>query len=108
MSAMSKGNWCEFGQPFNEGLSAKATTPKNAQRIRVQKLKNGKGGKTVTVVTGLELDEAALRALLKSFKSRCGTGGTLKGDRLELQGDQVKILLEVLHDDGYRPKRAGG
>ena len=105
---MSKGNWCEFDHPLNEALPAKAKTPKTAQKVRVQKLKYGKGGKTVTLIKGLELDEASLRGLLKTLKARCGTGGTLKGDCLELQGDQVNTLLELLNADGYRPKRSGG
>ena len=105
---MSKGNWCEFDQPLNEALPAKAKTPKTAQKVRVQKLKNGKGGKTVTVIKGLELDEVALRGLLKTLKARCGTGGTVKGDCLELQGDQVKMALAILVSKGYQAKKSGG
>ena len=76
--------------------------------MRVQKTRGGKSGKTVTVISGLKLDEADRRSLLKRLKSSCGTGGTAKGEFLELQGDQVMALLEFLRKEGYRPKKSGG
>ena len=76
--------------------------------MRVQRTKAGKGGKLVTAISGLEAPEAERKALLKTLKARAGTGGTLKDDLIELQGDQVAVALEVLQQAGYRPKQAGG
>ena len=68
-----------------------------------------KGGKTVTVIRGLELDAAGLQgAAEESSKHRIGSGGTAKDGVIELQGDQVELALELLTKEGYRPKRAGG
>ncbi|MHC4777214.1 MAG: hypothetical protein ACYTFG_01415 [Planctomycetota bacterium] len=64
-------------------------------KTRLEKRK----GRTVTVVTGLGLEAEALKVLAKSWKKRLGSGGTVKGDELELQGDvreTVKILLAEL------------
>ncbi len=106
---MPKGNWSEFhNPPTTKFYSAKPLSEKSEQRVRVQSTRSGKKGKTVTVISGLELDDAQARTLLKSLKASCGTGGTVKGDVLELQGDQVTSVIELLQREGYRPKRAGG
>ena len=82
--------------------------PKAQQPVRVQPTRGGKGGKTVTVIRGLELDPAGFKSLLKKLKTRIGSGGTVKAGVIELQGDQVDLALELLTKEGYRPKRAGG
>ena len=74
----------------------------------MQPTRGGKGGKTVTVIRGLELDPNELKALLKKLKTRIGSGGTAKDGLIELQGDQVELALELLTKEGYRPRRAGG
>jgi translation initiation factor 1 len=106
----TKGGWQEFSRPEStaRGTAAAPATPKAQQRVRVQRTKAGKGGKLVTVISGLEAPEAERKALLKTLKARAGTGGTLKDDLIELQGDQVAVALEVLQQGGYRPKQAGG
>ena len=107
---MPKGGWQEFSS--NESLQrpapAAANHPKPQQTVRVQPTRGGKGGKTVTVIRGLELDAAGFKALLKKLKTRIGSGGTAKDGVIELQGDQVDLALKLLANEGYRPKRAGG
>ncbi len=107
---MPKGNWREFNNSLatvriNKSVSSEV---KSARDVHVQRTKTGKGGKTVTVIKGLNLDLSEAKSLLKKLKSSCGTGGTIKEDVLELQGDQVSVLLEILRKEGYRPKRSGG
>ena len=107
---MPKGGWQEFSS--DESLQrlplAAASTPKEQRMVRVQPTRCGKGGKTVTVIRGLELDAAGFKALLKTLKTRIGSGGTAKDGVIELQGDQVDLALDLLAKEGYRPKRAGG
>ena len=106
---MSKASWRKFDEPSRlRPDRARSFVDKAQLNIRVQKTRGGKGGKTVTVVSGLELDHAETRSLLKRLKTICGTGGTAKGQLLELQGDHVTALLELLRQEGYRPKQAGG
>ncbi|MFN5464693.1 MAG: translation initiation factor [Cyanobacteriota bacterium] len=106
----NKGGWQEFVRPESLARPAEATpsTPKPQQRVRVQRTKAGKGGKTVTLITGLELPEAEAQALLKQLKASAGTGGSLKQGVIELQGDQVSPALTALEKAGFRPKQAGG
>ena len=76
--------------------------------VRVGRETGGRGGKTVTVVRGLALDETALASLAKRLKAACGTGGTVKEGVLELQGDHRDTLVALLEKQGWRVKRAGG
>ena len=108
---MPKGGWQEFSSADSlqrpTGPAA-APTQKAEQMVRVQPTRGGKGGKTVTVIRGLELEPDGFKALLKKLKSRIGSGGTTKDGVIELQGDQVDLSLTLLTQEGYRPKRAGG
>ena len=108
---MPKGGWQEFSSADSlQRPSGPATEPtaKSQQIVRVQPTRGGKGGKTVTVIRGLELDAAGFKALLKKLKTRIGSGGTAKDGVIELQGDHTDLIIEILIDDGYKPKRSGG
>ena len=65
--------------------------------IRISRESKGRKGKGVTLVSGLELDLAELKALAKKLKALCGSGGTVKDGIIEIQGDhrdQVKQELD--------------
>ena len=47
-------------------------------------------------------------ALLKQLKAGLGTGGALKNDVIEIQGDHCDVIIAMLQGMGYKPKRAGG
>jgi translation initiation factor 1 len=76
--------------------------------VRVRRETKGRGGKTVTVIAGLPLDEAGIKALAGELKRRCGTGGTVKDGLVEIQGDHRELLLAELTARGYKAKAAGG
>ena len=76
--------------------------------VRVSRETKGRGGKAVTLVRGLALDDAALGALGKRLRTACGAGGTLKDGVLEVQGDHVDRVLAWLQQEGIGAKRAGG
>ncbi|MBN8493077.1 MAG: translation initiation factor Sui1 [Burkholderiales bacterium] len=76
--------------------------------VRVSRETKGRGGKAVTLVRGLPLDDAALAALGKRLRSACGAGGTQKDGVIEVQGDHVDRLMALLQAEGWRVKRAGG
>ena len=99
----------EFGAS-NEAAFEKAVPnlPPNQQNIRIQLSKKGRGGKTVTVVSGLQHDELALMALAKKLKAACGTGGSVQEDTIEIQGDHKVKLLELTIKLGYKAKISGG
>jgi len=76
--------------------------------VRVSRETKGRGGKGVTLVKGLPLDDAALVALGKRLKAACGSGGTVKDGTVEVQGDHCDRIIELLRAQGYTVKRAGG
>ena len=75
---------------------------------RVSRTSKGRGGKTVTLVSGLSLDEAALVQLGKILKAACGSGGTVKDGVIEVQGDHCDQVMQALSKQGFSAKRAGG
>ncbi|NJD91126.1 MAG: translation initiation factor Sui1 [Geobacter sp.] len=76
--------------------------------VRVRRESKGRGGKTVTVITGVPLNDTAVKVLATELKKRCGTGGTVKDGVIEIQGDHRELLLAELTSRGYRAKAAGG
>src|SRR5207302_6736693 len=80
----------------------------SATVVRLGRETKGRRGKGVTTVSDLPLNEAGLLDLAATLKQRCGTGGTVKNGRIEIQGDQRDRLAAVLESMGYRVKRVGG
>ncbi len=75
--------------------------------VRVSRETQGRKGKGVTVVRGLALDGVALTALAGRMKAACGSGGTVKGDTIEIQGEHRDRIVGMLQDAGWKVKRAG-
>lgn len=75
---------------------------------RVSREKQGRGGKTVTVVRGLALDAVPLSTIGKQLRAACGAGGTTKDGVIEVQGDHVERVMAWLTQAGHRVQRAGG
>ena len=107
---MSKGGWSEFNDPIKtiENDTQNSVTPKGKRQVRLERTRSGKKGKLVTVIKGLELTQVEAKKVLKNLKIACGTGGTLKEDFLELQGDQIAKTQDFLFKEGFRPKKSGG
>lgn len=70
--------------------------------------KAGRGGKAVSVVKQVMSPSQGKQALLKLLKTRLGTGGTLKDDVIEIQGDHRDAIVAILTELGYKAKRSGG
>ena len=76
--------------------------------VRVCREKNGRGGKTVTVLYGVPGSQGDRESLLKNLKQLCGCGGSMKGSFLEIQGDQREKIMAYLQEQGLKAKAAGG
>ena len=76
--------------------------------VRLQRETKGRGGKAVTVGTGVPLVGKELKALAKVLKQKCGVGGSLKGENIEIQGDQRDLIKAELEKRGFTVKIAGG
>ncbi|MGD0844648.1 MAG: translation initiation factor Sui1 [Geobacteraceae bacterium] len=86
----------------------KGTRPAGDGIVRVRRETKGRGGKTVTVVIGVPVDDTALKALAGELKRRCGSGGTVKEGIIEIQGDFCDLIIAELAGRGFTVKRAGG
>jgi translation initiation factor 1 len=76
--------------------------PPQQQKAIIQMERKGRGGKTVTVISGLVLRPEDLKALLKELKTTCGTGGTVKDGMIEIQGDHRAKISARLRALGYK------
>ncbi len=76
--------------------------------MRLHRETKGRGGKAVTLIRGVPLTGAELKQLAKVLKQRCGVGGAVKGDVIEIQGDQRDLLKTELEKKGYAVKISGG
>lgn len=76
--------------------------------LKVGRETAGRKGKGVTTVFDTPLSEASLLELAAKLKQKCGTGGTVKEGRIEIQGDQRDRIVAELEKLGYKVKRAGG
>ncbi len=113
MAAKPKKNriaYQEFGTNSNPDAFTRAVPdlPPQQQNIRIQATRSGRKGKTVTVITGLQHNSENLAKLLKNLKAQCGSGGTVKDNTLEIQGEHKKKLLDILTKLGYKAKISGG
>ncbi|RIK34706.1 MAG: hypothetical protein DCC57_24135 [Chloroflexi bacterium] len=98
-----------------EASSALPANPAAPLRTRQQNIpvlvtleRKGRGGKSVSVIKQVMSPPQGKQALLKLLKTRLGTGGTLKDDEIEIQGDHRDAIVAVLKELGYQAKRAGG
>ena len=105
-----KRGWQEFrpDRTPQRQRQPSGSQPPGRQQVRVQRSSRGRGGKTVTIITGLALPSEQLNALAKALKIATGTGGAVQGDAIVLQGDRVTVVLEQLARRGHQPKRSGG
>jgi translation initiation factor 1 len=106
----SHGRMCpDCNQPFDACTCPPAQCTGSGDGIvRVGRSTKGRKGKGVTVVTGLPLDGADLKALALKLKQKCGAGGTVKDGTIEIQGEHRDRLVTELQGLGYQVKRSGG
>ncbi|NAX05571.1 stress response translation initiation inhibitor YciH [Vibrio sp. V27_P1S3P104] len=75
--------------------------------IRIHKETKGRKGKGVSIIKGLDLDDAPLKLLAAELKKSCGCGGSLKDGEIEIQGDMREKLKQLLEKKGFVVKLAG-
>ena len=67
--------------------------------------KEKRRGKINTIIKEFYLPRDQLKALLGDLKSSLACGGAIKGNSIELQGDVVQKLKELLKTKGFRLKK---
>ena len=97
----------EFGDEESDSEET-SELPPNQHKLKIEVSKKGKGGKTVTIVSGFQVSIETLNSLTKVLKNQCGAGGALKDNSIEIQGDHRQKLLEIVTKLGYKAKLSGG
>jgi len=93
---------------FRTAIRAPVVAKPEAARVRVAREVSGRGGKAVSVISGLPLGPAALEELATRFKKLAGAGGAVRNGAIEIQGDHRDRLVAELQKLGYDAKRSGG
>jgi translation initiation factor 1 len=101
------------GQPHkqcrcDQSLTQRTETKKSDGIVRIMRDRKHRGGKTVTVISGVPASNEAIAALAQQLKKLCGSGGTVKDGVIEIQGDHCEKVQAKLSEMGYKVKRAGG
>jgi translation initiation factor 1 len=109
---MGKDDWrkllCPRCHQLKKTCTCKPEPPNKSTVVRVGRETKGRGGKGVTIISDLPLDEKGLAELATKLKTRLGTGGTVKDGRIEIQGDHRDRIVQEIEGMGYRAKKAGG
>ena len=95
------------GKPVKRAGAATPNVP-NDGFVRLHRDRKGRGGKTMTLITGVPGNPSALEDLATKLKRFCGSGGGVKGGVIEIQGDHRERLAVKLTELGYKVKLAGG
>jgi len=99
----STNNNFEFENEENE-----ETLAPNKQYLEAHFSNKGRGGKTVTIISGFVGKEDDLKSLGKLLKTKCGVGGSVKDNEIVIQGNYRDKIMEILKKEGYNVKRVGG
>jgi len=82
-----------------------STEIKEPNKHQLHFAKEKRRGKVVTIVKPFYLNKSDLEALVKILKKKLGTGGTIKENSLEFQGDIPEQVRKHLEELGYRFKK---
>ncbi len=82
--------------------------PPHQQTAGLVRERKGRGGKIVTIICDLQLNDEDLKSLSKLLKQACGAGGTVKDGVIEIQGDHRDKIAARLKESGYKVKLIGG
>ena len=96
-------------QSVRPQAARKEVPAKNRGRVDIKRTTAGRGGKTVTIITGFTgIGLPEKESLSKKMRNACGCGGTVKDGDIEIQGDQRETVARILTEAGFRPVFAGG
>lgn len=94
------------GWPADECTCSKKSEEKIPSKVvvKLRLEKKGRGGKEVTVLTGLPRNAEFLEGLAKDLRKALGTGGTAGETFIELQGDHRATLRGILSERDFLVK----
>jgi len=75
--------------------------------LNVRRLTSGKG-RTVIEVSGLPKSDKWCKDLAKALKKSLGVGGTYKNSYIEIHGEKINLVTDVLDKKNIKWKKTGG
>ncbi|MEK7487442.1 MAG: translation initiation factor [Planctomycetota bacterium] len=78
------------------------------QKLRFFLDRQGRKGKTMTVVEGIQASEKDRELWLKELKKLCGAGGNLIEGGLQIQGEHLAKTQDYFQKLGFSSKKKGG
>ncbi|HLR76179.1 MAG TPA: hypothetical protein VK106_00875 [Balneolaceae bacterium] len=72
--------------------------------VKIKLDRSGRRGKTVTMITNIQHNPQVIEQLEKKLKQKCGAGGTHYDKTIEIQGDHVSKIKDILKKEGYEVK----
>jgi translation initiation factor 1 len=87
-----------------EGKAAGPERKPKRGRVVLRRETAHRGGKVVTVVDDFatHLRVAEIEEIAHLLKTRCGCGGTVKDRTIEIQGERVSEIRELLESEGFQ------
>ena len=90
----------DFSKQLDEKEQPATVDPKQ-QKLRVSIVKKGRGGKTVTGISGFIGSEDDLKELGRLLKTKCGVGGAVKDGEILIQGEFKQRIIDLLKAEGF-------
>ena len=85
-----------LGEGFKDGV------------VKLTRQTKGRKGKGVIIIEGIVLPSDEFKKMAQTIKKKCGTGGAVKENTIEIQGDDREKVKSVVESLGYVCKLAGG
>lgn len=82
--------------------------PRGDGIVRIARQTNGRKGKGVCLISGIDADDQTLVSIAAQLKKKCGCGGAVKEGVIEIQGDKRELIKTLLEAQGFKVKLAGG
>lgn len=77
---------------------------KRLDTLHVQIERNGRAGKTATIVSGFTVGDDEVAEVAAGLKKALGTGGSSRGGEILIQGDRADDVRRYLREKGYKVK----
>ncbi|MDC3105974.1 stress response translation initiation inhibitor YciH [Gammaproteobacteria bacterium] len=87
--------------------SKESSLSTNAQSANIITLKldtKSRKGKVVTVASGFNLAQIEIKSVMRQLKKKCSTGGTVKNNSIELQGNFIEFVKSELTRQNFNIK----
>lgn len=76
--------------------------------VRIYKERKQRGGKSVSIIKGIDADNIYMKDLTKFLKVKLGVGGHLEDDNIIIQGTNRDKIIDLLSKKGFKNIKLAG